>query len=275
MHIFIIGIQGKLRSKGLSSWLDENSDFLNVNYVDPVFPSSRVVDSISSRAFFRYGSSLSPGEVGCSLAHQNAQLMALDQGCKSAWFFEDDAEPENLSIGKLSDLTMALERELRSAGYSLYSRNFPSYFIQRRRYVAGGTTMAQFKSGVFPSFTVAYGLNATALSMASICSDLGGGFPFGKADFPVWGSRVRWSIVEDILVSHSESNSTILDRIAQPFGQGGLAPLRLLKSRIISFIKTARIFGLQAAFLWNFSDLIYRITSSLSLRKAPYKEHWK
>lgn len=274
--LFIVGIENRLRSQPLSDWLVANGQHLTINYIPPVYASDIEVSQANRLSFHHYGSNLSVGEVGCSLAHAKAQEQAcrVVGDCEFAWVFEDDLIPSGLTVERLNSLAKALDGK-EPVGLSLYSRNFPDYFLRSSHSVDANTNVVSFKRGVFPPYTVGYALNRQALSLIEESANRHGGIPLGKADYPVWASSLRWYLLEEPLVGHPYEGGLIADRIAQPFGQGTFASIRLVSSRLRSLTRWLFKPGFGQRALWELSDVWWRLLFLNSRRSKLQKPHWK
>jgi GR25 family glycosyltransferase involved in LPS biosynthesis len=274
--LFIVGIENQLRSQPLVDWLIANEQHLNINYTPPVHASETEVSTANRLSFHHYGSNLSVGEVGCSLAHAKVQEEAFRVlgDNQFVWVFEDDLIPSGLTIERLNCLEKALNGK-EPIGVSLYSRNFPDYFLRSSHNVDIDTNVVSLNRGVFPPYTVGYALNRQALTLIAETANRYGGIPLGKADYPVWASSLRWYLLEEPLVGHPDEGGSIADRIAQPFGQGPFASIRLISSRMKSLSRSLFKPGFRQRALWELSDVWWRLLFSNSRRSKLQKPHWK
>jgi GR25 family glycosyltransferase involved in LPS biosynthesis len=269
--IFVLKSQHGIRSSSLRNWLDGNSKEIDVKYFEPVIPNTKVEHLANSLASKHYGANLSLGEVGCALAHHQMYKIAVALDCP-VWFVEDDALVVDLVPEDLRKLRNHFTVD-NPVGISLYSRNFPIESVKKITLQEEGLDLAVFRRGLYPPFTVFYGLNQNALRVASNPSSVQ--IPIGKADFPSWGSGVRWFLLTCRKIDHSLELTTISERNPHPFGRGWSAALLLVWSRIRSFMNLLGKEKLASLLLWEFSELFFRACRFFLSKPENPMEHWK
>jgi hypothetical protein len=187
-EVIVIGHKGSLRNPKLES----NLLGMKVTFIDPVrvsdaFAFQSPIDLKTNRSLF--GRDLLPGEIGCSLAHENARASLVAQ-----WglILEDDAEINTDQI----QLAFSLVREVDGRRPTIVTLSdslqiaVNLHKVRRLRYMPG-TTLAYIASK----------------STSSL--DKGAKSRIGTADWPLSFANARFFSIWGIGVREFPSASTI------------------------------------------------------------------
>jgi GR25 family glycosyltransferase involved in LPS biosynthesis len=260
--VFVIGRRGELRSKSLQNFLSGFELHNQVTYIQPYSPSINEVLAANRVVPAHYLGGLSFGEVGCSMAHFQAQTQALDDDLDVSLFIEDDAVVPVEFDSHLISAQNFFNDAIEPRALSLFAGDVRCEFLAEQR-TFESLSMWQFKSGVFPSFTVAYILNKPALRLSSNFSRGEPQIPVGKADFPMWAQRVAWYATNPNLVDHDDSKSTISDRPRQQAGKG-YSQIRLILGRLVGLFLHPVSVSIPDRIRWELGEYFCVIQSRLS-----------
>lgn len=243
-----------------------------MNFVDPVYPGLQDIDNFNRYLYPLYGRRLNAGEVGCALAHYNAQKLALELDADVAWFFEDDAEIEPSTFLRLTNELSLLEPSSPNPhALSLFTAGIHRSWIKETSVSIDGFPYLCLKRFVAPQSTVAYALNKSSLALISKSCSKRAQVPFGKADFPSWAAEAEWRVLAESPVRHmDEAPSTILGRLDQKKRQSKLFQLGLLSLRLLSLISPIPKLGFASKFGWLFAEHFYSL-----LAFGEERNHWR
>jgi hypothetical protein len=256
--LVIIGDKLNLRSSSLGKLALESEWNEKMHFVDPVIldkPSAPWI--LDLYCWLHYGSRLTLGEWGSSLAHQKAQNLALDLEGEWVLFLEDDAVIDSdfkRRISLLLDDLNSINTELAAIQcFGDLEENPPSqavYEVEKIRAVP----FHEISGGV------GYLLHRSTLALCNQISYFG--HPIGKSDFPAWGHLANWWQVSRPLVHHDGTLVSLVgDRIraSAPRGLGfkfGHALIRVALSLI-------PILPIPRRSRWELGQLADRLGSSL------------
>ena len=206
----IIGHKNNLRSSSLNNLTLEPDWNEKIHFVEPVILEKRTAPwLLDLYCWMHYGSRLTLGEWGSSLAHREAQNLAADLDSEWFFFMEDDAVIDSGFKNRISSLLAELN--------SIYLK-FPAVqcFGKQETNLETQTLNGRQQLRAVPfheiSGGVGYLLHKSTLALCNKTSYLG--HPIGKSDFPAWSHLATWWQVSNPFVYHDSTlESLVGDRI--------------------------------------------------------------
>lgn len=220
--VFIIGMEDGYRSSELERQLALQG--LGWTHVDGVdlrrmpLSADNYVDQEAARILLRRD--MSPGEIGCALAHRNVYKRILASDCEYAIVLEDDAVlVDRIDLSLVVDvLRSALPRMLQ-----LRTNPSTSIVIPGQQLVAASGARA-FRVGVPPTSTVGYAINRPA-AMALIDNDRR---VSNVADWPIRATMaIAFFAPASPPVTFDSSATSVIGSRATPLSKWGVRASRL------------------------------------------------
>ena len=208
--LVIIGDKHNLRSSSLSKLTREPEWNGRIHFVKPVILEKRAVPWILDwYCRLHYGTRLTLGEWGSSLAHRKAQSLAANLESEWVFFMEDDAVIDSRFNNRIRSL---------SANLNSIDTTFAAIQCFGDREMTPPTQTVlypqQLRAVPFHEISggVGYLLHKSTLTLCNKVSYLG--HPIGKSDFPAWSHLATWWQVSNPFVYHDETlESLVGDRM--------------------------------------------------------------
>jgi len=263
LQVLIIGKSGSLRSRSLQSWVENDSSGVEVNFVSPVILQNSVVPKmLDTYLSLHYGSRLTNGEWGCSIAHLTAQKQARLIGAEWSLFLEDDAEiGPNFTSSLFALLGLLPKVEDGACAVQCFGNSVETMELE------GGFQIIQLPTGEIPLGAVGYLMNYLGLEKAT--SSCYRGFPIGKADFPAWAVEVQWLSASPSLVSHSEASPSLVgQRISASRKRGPF--FRIYHASVRLMLSVLPFPGVNRKLFWELGHFGKKLSAERSLRPKKW-----